>query len=205
MPVFLLGLLTFLGLSFKPKPAQGATESYTSGVVDYGVQFGPAYVPQTNIPRFLTLDQMRQIVGYVNSITGNLFADDMILAVAKVESGHISDRTASFDRQAYRYEPTLGEASYGVLQILESTAHDRGLKGKPEQLYDPYLCVKIAILQFTWINNYLTSRIGRAPTIREILYAYNGGVGTFLRSRNGTPATRQYVDRYNTALQNIQA
>ena len=153
--------------------------------------------------RHLTLAQMRSIVATVNAQMGNPFYDDTIVAVAKVESGRISDPKSTFDAQSYRYEPHLGEASYGVCQVLASTAKQMGLKGKPEQLYDPYVCVKFAILYLVWIKNYLASKLGRQPTLREILYSYNGGVGTFLRHRNGTLATRQYVSRYNTAVQTI--
>lgn len=157
-------------------------------------------VPAAKLSRYLTEDQMRLIIYNVNKSLGNPFLDDTVLAVAKVESGSYATKNAKFDSQAYRYEPAKGEASYGVSQVLASTARDMGLKGDPKQLYNPSVCVRISILYLVWIRNYLRSKLKREPTLREILYSYNGGVGTFLRNRNGTPATRQYVERYNTAV-----
>lgn len=194
VPAFLAGI-TALFVALKSKPAQAANNAG----VNYGVQYGPVYVPPGGL---IDLATMRAIIAERNSASA--FPNDMLLAVAKVESGHISDATAKFNSKAYRYEPHLGEASYGVFQILASTAKQMGLKGKPEQMYDPRLSCDLAIRYFTWIQNYITPKLGRPGTIRELLYCYNGGVGNFLRNKNGTPQTRQYVERYNTALETIQ-
>lgn len=46
-------------------------------------------------------------------------------------------KESSGNARAYRYEPHLKEGSYGLTQLLASTARELGLQGSPEQLYDP--------------------------------------------------------------------
>lgn len=47
------------------------------------------------------------------------------------------------NRYAYRYEPALGEASYCLGQILESTARSLGFNGNAHELYDPEVCIDL--------------------------------------------------------------
>lgn len=54
---------------------------------------------------------------------------NLIFATIMVESGG--------DTYAIRHEPKLNDASYGLGQILYSTARGIGYRGKPEGLYDP--------------------------------------------------------------------
>lgn len=168
-----------------------------------------------NIPRYLTADQLIPYIERAKREVGLPYTNDAILAVCKVESGDYKKPNARFDRMAYRYEPHLGTASYGVMQVLETTARDRGLKGDPKQMYDPYVGVLFGCRQLKWTRDYLNSTIGkknikignrrangitREATVSDVLMAYNGGVGTFLLNKSGTPATRQYVAKYETAL-----
>lgn len=44
---------------------------------------------------------------------------------------------SSGNPNAYRFEPHLGEASYGLGQLLESTARGLGYKGPAQGLYNP--------------------------------------------------------------------
>ena len=41
------------------------------------------------------------------------------------------------DAKAIRYEPSINDASYGLGQILYSTATSIGFGGSPQQLYEP--------------------------------------------------------------------
>ncbi len=168
-----------------------------------------------SIPRYLTAAQLIPYIERAKAATGLPYSNDAILAVCKVESGDYRKANARFDRMAYRYEPHLGTASYGVMQVLETTARDRGLKGDPKQMYDPYIGILYGCRQLKWTRDYLNSTIGkkgirvgvrradgltRPATVADVLMAYNGGVGTFLLNKSGTPATRQYVAKYETAL-----
>lgn len=54
---------------------------------------------------------------------------NLIFATIMVESGG--------DTYAIRHEPRLNDASYGLGQLLYSTARGIGYRGKPEGLFDP--------------------------------------------------------------------
>ena len=96
-----------------------------------------------------------------------------LLAFVELES--------SFRPSAYRYEPHLAEASYGLMQVLESTARDRGMIGDPRQMYDPVTGLAFGILQARWSWEFLARRLGRPPTEAEWVGSYNAGVGNVLR------------------------
>lgn len=96
-----------------------------------------------------------------------------LLAFVEVES--------AFRPAAYRFEPHLGEASYGLMQVLESTARDRGLMGAPEALYDPLTGLFYGVAQVAWTRDFLGRRYGRDATETEWVGAYNAGVGNTLR------------------------
>ena len=197
-----LPLLAFFGVTLAAKKTQASTPN--KGVV-YDTPFGPYPAPNTPLPQYISLAQLSTIISNVANKDGFPYRPEVMIALAKVESGDINSKSAPFDRKAYRYEPHLGEASYGIFQMLASTAKDMGLKGNPEQLYDPYIATEYMIKYVLWIKNFLAKKLGREPTLTEILYSYNGGVGTFLRNKNGTPATRQYVKKYNTAFDTVVA
>lgn len=88
----------------------------------------------------------------------------------------IIETESSYDPGAYRWEDRLGEASYGLMQVLESTARDRGLVGPVEQLFDPVVGIRFGMRQLKWSWDYLAQRIG-PPSRLQLLSAYNAGVG----------------------------
>jgi soluble lytic murein transglycosylase-like protein len=49
------------------------------------------------------------------------------------------------DQWAYRAEPQINDASYGLMQILCGTARQMGFKGKPQELHDPDVNLRFAI------------------------------------------------------------
>lgn len=95
------------------------------------------------------------------------------LAFVEVESG--------FNPFAYRFEPHLNEASYGLMQVLASTARDMGLQGSPERMYDPAVSLRVGIDYAKWAYDFLARRLGREPTETEWIGSYNAGVGNVLR------------------------
>lgn len=125
----------------------------------------------------------------INSNSGPFDPGD-IAAIIQIESG--------FNPTAYRYEAHLNEASYGLMQMLESTARDMGLSGPPEQLYDPQTSIRLGVKYLVWIRDYLARKLGRQPTMQEILSGYNAGVGNVLKGYIPT----QYIAKWQNARAN---
>jgi len=122
---------------------------------------------------------------------------------------------SSFDEHAYRYEPGFWRrylknnprwnawepervsASYGLMQIMYTTAVDLGYSGDPEGLYDP-------VMNLRWGCRCLKSLLNWAHgDVNSALAAYNGG------KRGNEPGTvplrnRDYVTRVQTNLKWIQ-
>ena len=111
---------------------------------------------------------------------------DDVLAYCQIES--------SFNPRAYRWEAHLGEASYGLMQVLESTARDRGLMGGPSDLYQPEIGLAIGCAHVIWTRDFLASR-GAPSDPLSVALAYNAGVGNALRGR----VVRAYGDKWLAA------
>lgn len=109
---------------------------------------------------------------------GGWFDPALVMGVMQTES--------SFNPRAYRYESALGEASYGLMQLLESTARDRGLIGAADQLYDPALNIRLGMRQLKWSYDYLAQRAGTFTELQWIS-SYNGGVGNVLKGWASQP------------------
>jgi hypothetical protein len=97
------------------------------------------------------------------------FLPSEVMAFCQVES--------SFRPKACRYEPRLNEGSYGLMQVLASTAAGVGLTGSPEQMYDPETGLRIGmkVAQLYWQQ--LSKYLRRDPTKEEWCDSYNRGVG----------------------------
>lgn len=111
---------------------------------------------------------------------------DEVLAYVEVESG--------FNPRAYRWESNLGEASYGLMQVLESTARDRGFIGPPTNLYQPEIGLEIGCAHVIWTRDFLASRGAPSDPI-SVALAYNAGVGNALRGR----VVQSYGAKWNAA------
>lgn len=110
-----------------------------------------------------------------------------ILAIIEIES--------AFKPAAYRDEPQISDASRGLMQILLSSARDRGFSGAADDLFDPATNIRFGIAQLKWTNDYLQTRRG-GVTREVVIGAYNAGVGNAL---NGyTPVV--YVSKWQAAL-----
>ncbi|OGG13899.1 hypothetical protein A3D77_05140 [Candidatus Gottesmanbacteria bacterium RIFCSPHIGHO2_02_FULL_39_11] len=72
--------------------------------------------------------------------------------------------------RSYRYESRLGEASYGLGQILYSTALSLGYSGSPEGLYDPQTNIDL-------IGKYHRRTLDRYENmdVYKLTTAYNAG------------------------------
>lgn len=96
-----------------------------------------------------------------------------IMAFCQIES--------SFDPRAFRAEPRINDASYGILQILGSSARDRGFVGDFSHLYDLETGLKFGMLQILWTYSFLKKHLGGDPPMERVAAGYNSGVGNALR------------------------
>lgn len=108
---------------------------------------------------------------------GDVFAVADVMAFCEIES--------SFNPFAYRYEQKLSEASYGLVQILVSTARDRGFKGDEKELYGIEINLTYGVAQLRWLTRYIadhpSDKLPRDLDNRFYLpAAYNAGVGNLL-------------------------
>jgi soluble lytic murein transglycosylase-like protein len=87
--------------------------------------------------------------------------DFWIRAVIQTES--------SWDRFAYRAEPRINDASYGLMQLLTRTAAGLGYRGTPDGLFDAETNIDLG----TRLLADLRSRYGN--DFRRVYSAYNSG------------------------------
>lgn len=103
---------------------------------------------------------------------GGWFDPALVMGVIATES--------SYRVNAYRAEPQINDASYGLMQVLYGTAIDRGYSGPPEGLYDPLLNIRLGMAHLRWSYNYLAARMGSVSE-GQMLSAYNAGVGYVMK------------------------
>lgn len=94
---------------------------------------------------------------------------------------------SSFRPNAYRAEPHIGDASYGLMQTLYRTAKDMGYTGAAEGLYDPATSLEFGTRYLAYQLRRYNGKIPFAVAAYNSGTAYVGGDGKF---RNQT-----YVDR----------
>ena len=97
------------------------------------------------------------------------FHPSEVMAFVQVES--------AFRPTAYRFEPRLNEASYGLMQVLSSTARGVGFAGAERDLYVPEIGLRIGmkVAKLYWDQE--TKHFGREPSYEEWSDSYNRGVG----------------------------
>eukprot|EP00850_Spirogloea_muscicola_P015700 SM000122S25807 [mRNA] locus=s122:306349:309531:- [translate_table: standard] len=95
-----------------------------------------------------------------------------VCAIAEVESGR--------QPLAYRFEPHLGEASTGIMQVLQSTAEwlsrDMGYRAYTvdwanKMLYQPFVAVYFGAAYLNWLSTYA----GKDRSEEFVVRGYNGG------------------------------
>ncbi len=93
-----------------------------------------------------------------------------IMAFVQIES--------SFHPNAVRYEPSLNESSYGLMQVLLSTGKEFGHDVSNMDVLADNLFVGMKVLRAYF--DQLKSRLGRDPYYEEWCDSYNRGVGGVL-------------------------
>lgn len=118
----------------------------------------------------LTAAQVAALVTNLNAGEfGSWFRVGDVVAVAEIES--------AFDPAAVREEPQIGDRSLGLMQVLTTTARDRGYSGTAAGLLDPIVNLRIGMRHLKWSHDYLARAFGRPPTAAEWIGSYNAGVG----------------------------
>lgn len=74
------------------------------------------------------------------------------------------------DKYAFRFEPGISDASFGLGQILLSTARSLGFNGQPKELYKPEISIDLV----GKYQRYLLDTYGNL-TPNQIATAYNSG------------------------------
>lgn len=150
----------------------------------------PVGVAAPSIPAGLPQHQA-EILALVDQINaesyGGWFARASVMAFAEVES--------EFNERAIRHEPS-GVTSYGLMQVLDSTAAGLGLVGSPEQMYDPATSLYYGMKYAAQGWNYLQQHFGRPPTLDEWSDGYNEGYGAAAKGRN-VPYSDKWIAAYN--------
>ncbi len=98
----------------------------------------------------------------------------LILAVIGIES--------AFKPTAVRGEPHLNDSSYGLMQLLGTTARGLGYTGAPSGLFDPIVNIELGALL---LRDLVRARGG---SLEKALSEYNGGYRPALGF--GEPATK---------------
>lgn len=122
----------------------------------------------------------------------NLFDPLDILAFIQIESG--------FKELARRYEPRINDASYGLMQILFSTARDRGYTGYCDGLFDVQTNINYGMAQLLWLEKEL-HEFKPNFTKDEWIAAYNEGLGNVLKGHKDIV----YVNKWKQARINLEA
>jgi Transglycosylase SLT domain len=94
---------------------------------------------------------------------------------------------SNFEPKAYRAEPQIGDASYGLMQTLYRTAKDMGYSGPSEGLFDPATSVEYGTKYLAYQLRRYTGKLPYAAA------AYNAG--TAYADASGRFRNQTYVDR----------
>lgn len=119
--------------------------------------------------------QVRALVDKVNAEEfGGWFDPALVMGIIATES--------SFRPNVHRLErnvwgPGKDDASIGLMQPLLAVARDRGFIGAPGALYDPETNIRIGMRHLKWSYDFLSRRLGAAPTMAQWISSYNAGVG----------------------------
>jgi peptidoglycan L-alanyl-D-glutamate endopeptidase CwlK len=149
---------------------------------------GPPIAPPA-IPAGLTQQQAKilAIADQVNRDSfANWFARASVMAFVEIES--------DFNEVAIRHESS-GVTSYGLMQVLDSTAAGLGLAGDAAQMFDAATSLFYGMKYAAQGWNYLVTHLGRPPTLVEWSAGYNEGYGAAGKGR----ADPGYTDKWTAA------
>jgi soluble lytic murein transglycosylase-like protein len=142
----------------------------------------------------------------------------LLKAVAGVES--------SFDERAYRFEPgfwakymkdkpewkgrdpAIVSASYGLCQLMWSTAWTLGFRGTQEDLWNPVINIELAAKLLSVLRGKVKKAgvLDKFPALFEwdvVLCLYNGGT-TGNPSEDGKLRNQKYADRVMTTFYDLK-
>jgi soluble lytic murein transglycosylase-like protein len=106
---------------------------------------------------------------------------------------------SGFKSDAYRAEPTyrcaatgqVGDASYGLTQVLYCTALGLGYAGAPSGLFDPATNLTLG---FRYLDQLLRARSSTAAALSNYNGGYRPSLGYGAPRADGTFANQSYVD-----------
>jgi soluble lytic murein transglycosylase-like protein len=125
----------------------------------------------------------------------NWFTPASVMAFVQIES--------SFRTHAYRREPS-GVASYGLMQVLDVTARDFGLVGKPDQMYVPEVGLRIGMKVARKYWDILRTKFGHNPTLAQWAASYNEGPGNVMKGRPDTAYVVPWLAARNFWLKELK-
>src|SRR5438552_1474199 len=116
-----------------------------------------------------------QLINHLNYVEFyHWFKNFEVMAFVQIES--------SFHSYSTRHEAS-GVTSYGLMQVLDTSARDRGLRDDPAQMFDPHIGLRYGMLQLRWEWDFLHEHLRREPLKDEWVAGYNEGVGNVLKGR----------------------
>lgn len=102
---------------------------------------------------------------------------------------------SSGNPNAYRAEPAINDASYGLMQLLYSTAKGLGYTGTPEGLYDPMINIGLG----SKLIGQIRQRVG--DDFAAMYSAYNSGSPTRYQTN---PQVAQHVALASSWLDKVK-
>lgn len=138
-------------------------------------------------PRGNAMSAAQVLEAYRDADPEQYLPPEELLAFCWVESG--------FNPSAYRYEPRLGVASYGLMQVLSTTAKDALGLLDPSAMYDPATGIRAGLEALKMLRRDAEHRLGRPLTEEEAVGCYNAGGRAVAEGRIPTA----YVERWRRA------
>lgn len=129
-----------------------------------------------------------QYDGLIVAVAGKHGVDPyLVKAIIAAES--------NFNAKAYRSEPRIEDASYGLMQVLAGTAKWMGYTGPEQGLYDPEINVEVGTKFLRYLLDHFNGDMLKA------ISGYNTGPGNVRQAPDGTFTNQAYVSR---VLQNYR-
>jgi soluble lytic murein transglycosylase-like protein len=126
----------------------------------------------------------------INSVASSYGVDPSLIKATIAQE-------SSFKPDAYREEPTIGDASTGLMQLLNRTAKALGYTGPPEGLKDPATNIGFGV-------KLISQNIKQAQgNVDVAISAYNAGFSSIRpndakRDKDGNIVNQSYVNKVKT-------
>lgn len=89
----------------------------------------------------------------------------------------IMENESNFKESAYRYEAHLADASFGLMQILYTTAQWMGFTGSQEELYIPENNIFFGMKFLDWLGEQTDY------DMTAMIHSYNEGLGNWKKGK----------------------